>query len=114
MSSNLLTVVGEKPRTEQKESTIVVPVARTHTKIIITCASGMQVVVDQRARTFEQTAVARVLADVISSASFMSGEYWTIKPDPPLEGEDVRIYGPRANGSRRLIEMYKVQIEPAE
>lgn len=113
MSSNLLTVVGEKPRSTE-ERTITVPVAKQHKRITVTCTTGTQFQLDQATRSYVQTAVTRSMADIISQASFISGEYWMLHPDPPIEGEDLKITAPRANGHRRVIELYRIHIEPTD
>jgi len=103
--SNLVTMVtGEAPTTPQREA------PKAADLLLVTSAGGMQFRIDRRSKTFTQTRVSSGLEGIASPNIY--GTYWTLKPDPPVNGQDCRIWGPRPNDERpRIIDLYEVSIE---
>lgn len=106
MSSNLVTLVGERPPADPKPRDTTPPPKH----IRVTSSTGLQVEIDLKARTFVQTKQVAVLEGIVSPC--FGGSYWTLKPDPPQQGEDLAIWGPNTQGRARLLELHKVTIDP--
>lgn len=93
-------MVGEE-RTAPPRSTQ--PATTLGPLIEITSAGGARYVVNREQQLFRQTAVAEPLQGIVTPSIY--GSYWTLRPDPPVVGEVVRIWGPHPATDRpRLIE----------
>lgn len=106
--SNLVTLASEqsRPSTEPAIATKVPDI------MLVTSAGGSAYVLDTKEHTYRQVKMVSILADIITTMA--SGTYWSLKPDPPIDGQDLVIWGPRSSTDVRpqVIELTRVRIEP--
>jgi len=111
--SNLVRMVGERPTTPARgDPPVKTPAA---TKLRITSASGAVYVFDRNTKMFRQLTHSTPLQGLNLTGGLTYGVYWSLRPDPPVEGENLRIWGPSPATDRpRLIELYAIHIEEWE
>jgi hypothetical protein len=104
-------MVGEEsPTITLERPPTIEPITNKHRRLLVTSSTGSQFAIDLTTKRFRQTQVVGVLQGVVSP--YLHGTYWTIKPDPPVEGENLRIWGPNARRKPRIIDLHDVHLEP--